>query len=235
MDSAGSPVSDSVLQQAVYTLNSRIRNRNLSAKEIVTCRDQVTGKQLQIDDIELSKQQELLRDRNHQPSAKCKAPRGASATNPSLTPGSLVYIKSDGNKFTARELYIVVSIVGNDAKVQKFHGRSFMSKKYTVPLNRLYAMTPNLTMPIPVEEYNDDDSSSDDDLLPLQEAFPPADGIEENATSDEDEFLPLQDNEQAVVLPPPTRVSSRERRPIDRYGEWRSDWEDDEEEDDEEM
>ena len=226
VDSTGSPVTDSVLQQALYTLNSRIRNRNLSAKEIVTCRDQVTGKLLQIDDLALSNQQELLRERNHQPSAKCKAPRGAPATKASISVGSLVYIKSDGNKFSPRELYMVVSVVGNDAKVQKFRGRSFMSKQYNVPLNRLYAMTPSSSLPTPVHEYNDDDysSSSDDDdddnSLPLQEVVSPAVDTEEDVTTDEeDAILPIQDDERPV----------RERRPPDRYGEWQSDWNSDEE------
>ena len=39
VDPTGSPVSDTTLQSAVRVLNSRIRNRGLSAREIVLCRD----------------------------------------------------------------------------------------------------------------------------------------------------------------------------------------------------
>ena len=158
VDSSGSPVSDSTLQAAIQVLNSRIRNRGLSAKEIVTCRDQVTHKILEIDDELLSKQQEAIREKNHPSSAKSKAPNASPAADPNITPGSLVFIKSEGDKFHPRELYIVVSIADGVATVQKFPGQSFMSKKYTLPTNRLYAMTPNST-----ELTNNDSSSSDDD------------------------------------------------------------------------
>ena len=145
-------------------LNSRIRNRGLSAKEIVTCRDQITHKILEIDDELLCKQQEEIREKNHPSSAKSKAPNAYPATDPNIAPGSLVFIKSEGDKFLPRELYIVISISGGAATVQKFRGRSFMSKQYTLPTNRLYAMTPNSTeSPGSTELTNGDSSSSDDE------------------------------------------------------------------------
>ena len=172
VDPTGSPVSDATLQLAAHALNSRIRNRDLSAKEIVTCRDQVTGKLLNIDDSALSQRQEQLRERNHPFSAKSKAPNCSLADEQSITCGSLVFIKSDGDKFNQRDLYIVVSINGKDAKVQKFRGASFMSKKYTVPLNRLYAMRPSTTATSPLEDNNESSDDDDDAFLPLQEPLP---------------------------------------------------------------
>ena len=74
IDSSGSPVTNCTLQLAIHSLNSRIRNRGLTAQEIVTCRDHITGKQLQFNDAELCERQELLRDQNHPSSTKSKAP-----------------------------------------------------------------------------------------------------------------------------------------------------------------
>ena len=65
VDSSGAPITDVTLQMAVRALNSRIRNRGLSAKEIVTCRDQLTNAHLKIDDQALSQRQEQLREQNH--------------------------------------------------------------------------------------------------------------------------------------------------------------------------
>ena len=42
IDPTGAPVSNVTLQNAVHALNSRIRNRGLSAREILFCRDQIT-------------------------------------------------------------------------------------------------------------------------------------------------------------------------------------------------
>ena len=42
-DPSGSSASNAKLQSAVHMLNSRIRNHGLSTKEIVTCRNQMTG------------------------------------------------------------------------------------------------------------------------------------------------------------------------------------------------
>ena len=98
VDNTGSPVTNTTLQTAVHVLNSRIRNRHLSAKEIVTCRDQVTGDILHIDDMILAKGQENLREQNHPHSAKSKAHGSKLAKDASVSPGSLVYLKSEGDK-----------------------------------------------------------------------------------------------------------------------------------------
>ena len=156
----------------------------------------------------IHKQQESIREKNHPSSAKSKAPNASSATDPNITPGSLVFIKSEGDKFHPRELYIVVSISDGVATVQKFRGQSFMSKQYTLPTNRLYAMTPNSTeSPSSTELANGDSSSSDDDDSVLS-------------------FSSSSDGEEEVNTPAPStdglRRSSRQRRQPSwlASGEW---------------
>ena len=53
----------------------------LSAKEIITYRDGLTGEQLNLDDIELSHKQHQTRFQNHTPSARSKVPKGQHALN----------------------------------------------------------------------------------------------------------------------------------------------------------
>ena len=211
VDSSGAPVTDIVLQSAVDTLNSRIRNRGLSAKEIVTCRDQVTHKSLSIDDQLLCKQQEQLRDRNHLASARSKAPGAPLATAPPLTSGSLVYIKSEGDKFHPRELYVILSVANGQATLQKFRGQRFMSKQYVVPLPSLYPMAAADSASPPAV----DDSSSDEDDRLVDDGVVPAPS---GGSNSEDEGS-THEEEVSEDL---NRRSSRLRRPPQwmRSGQW---------------
>ena len=72
----GAPITNLQLQQVVDTLNSRISNINFSAMEIVLQRDQQTKECIDISDPLLSQQQVEYRSKNHQRSAKSKAPGG---------------------------------------------------------------------------------------------------------------------------------------------------------------
>ena len=226
VDNSGSPVSDCTLQLAVYALNTRIRNRGLSAKEIVTCRDNVTGQRLQLDDAELCKRQEQLREQNHKHSAACKAPTGVPAAIPAISKGSLVYVKAEGDKFTPRDPYLVVNISAGRATLQKFRGNSFMSRQYNVPLDKLYAMAPGSVHATGLSKepiLDEDDTDDEDYFIPLQETAPAV----VDDSPDEDDV--------AGDLPSSTRTSARTRQQPDRFGDWvRHDDIDEEEEEEEE-
>ena len=160
LDPTGGAISHITLQDAAHTLNSRIRNRGLSAREILFCRDQVTSEQLSISDNALSKSQQQHRDQNHTPSAKCKG-NGAKPVVPSnIDVGSLVYIKKEGDKSKARESYIVMGIRKHLGILQKLNASgNFMPKSYEVPLVELIpAVEKQHTNP-----QHDTSSSSDDD------------------------------------------------------------------------
>ena len=74
-------------------MNRRVRNRNLSAREILTGRDQITNKSLELNDHDLSQKQMELRVKNHPASAKSKAGTGKHAQEADVWPGALVHIK----------------------------------------------------------------------------------------------------------------------------------------------
>ena len=211
VDSSGAPVTDLVLQSAVDTLNSRVRNRGLSAKEIVTCRDQVTNEPLSIDDRLLCQQQEQLRERNHPASARSKASGAPLAPTPTLPTGSLVYIKSEGDKFHPRELYVILAVNDGQATLQKFRGQQFMSKQYVVPLNMLFPMAANPTS----ASATYDSSSDEDDCVPNNEVISvPSDGSDSADEGSAGEVEEVPEN--------PNRHSSRTRRPPQwmRSGQW---------------
>ena len=63
-DPEGGPISTSQLAVVINQLNARIRNRGLSAWEILNQRNQYTGEQLNIDDLQLSERQLEIRVAN---------------------------------------------------------------------------------------------------------------------------------------------------------------------------
>ena len=165
---SGKAVSFSELSVAVNTINSRIRNRGLSAKEILFRRDQITGESLNVDDNHLSNQQEEYRHRNHAASALSKI-KGHPMNLPtkSIHVGDLVYIKNEKDKFKARERYIVMQIRNSVAIIQKINGSSFMSRRYEVPLTSIYPVQPEETSFRPqiptIESESDEDEDEDED------------------------------------------------------------------------
>ena len=212
IDSTGAPVSDVVLQSAVDTLNSRIRNRHLSAKEIVTCRDQITHKPLSVDDKLLSQRQEELRHQNHKTSARSKAPNAPLAAKPTLTLGSLVYIKTEGDKFHPRDQYIVVGLDDGHATVQKFRGQRFMSQQYKVPLHMLYTLSAESTPPpVTNESSSDEDDLCDDDT-----------SEDEVVSGSSEAEVSVDEGEEVSGPSEGLRRSQRTRRPPEwlRSGQW---------------
>ena len=164
LDPSGKPVSYSSLQKVVRTLNTRIRNRGLSAREILFCRDQNTGQHLSVNDAALSAEQAELRERNHLPSAHSKGKKDSLPHDPPLRAGDLVYLKSEGSKFQGRHQYLVTHISESDATLQKMLGSTFSSRRYTVPISQLFRTSPRTRLPPHVGRPPlDSDSDSDTD------------------------------------------------------------------------
>jgi len=109
------PITSLQLQGAVDTLNTRIRNRGLSAKEIVLQRDQQSYEQLDNNDSALASQQETIRLRNHQASA----PEHASTANVKI--GDFVFIRNECDKNKVRDRFVVTSIDKDNALIQKMN------------------------------------------------------------------------------------------------------------------
>ena len=126
------------LSIAIARLNSRVRGRGLSAREMWTQRDQFTNEQLPVIDRNIILDQYEQRMQNHPCSEKAKAPQGKVAHQPSVEVGDLVYLYSDGNKCRARDRYLVVSTEGNWCSIRKFTGAQLRNTSYRVKLSECY-------------------------------------------------------------------------------------------------
>lgn len=220
----GGRVSNAELAIATKTLNNRIRNRGLSASEILTQRDQYQGTQLTIRDIDLAEKQVEIRNRNHPHSANSKAPRGEIPSNTSAKVGDLVFIKSDREKHSARPQYIVISCDDKNRllQVRKLSGSGFRSKLYTVKYSDIYSV-PGATAALPrnIPTYNDHESSllsdieSDTDqvpepppvdIVPVRYPIPPDINQDDNGELDND----IELNREPI----PPDINQHVREPI---------------------
>ena len=100
-------LTDETLALITSQLNSRIHNCGLSAWEILRQWDQCSGVQLPFFDEQLAHAQLAQRQTNHISSLKHKARGGPPAKHALVHPGSLVYVKSEGDKAGPRQHYIV--------------------------------------------------------------------------------------------------------------------------------
>ena len=138
----GGAISKEQLAVIVNQLNARIRNRGLSSWEILCQRDQFSGEQIEINDLTLSEQQAQLRAANQEYSARHKARGNPTAREADITVGSLVFIKSEGDKNHGRDRYLVVEVDDECCIVQKFVKSQLRRKKYQLKRTEVYPVRP---------------------------------------------------------------------------------------------
>ena len=131
------PVTELGLAKATSRLNSRIRSRGFSSREMWFQRDQFNNTQLPFSDVDMIRQQHESRTTNHPYSVKAK---GGARDLPETTisVGDIVYLYQDKNKGVSRPRYIVASIDGSWAFVRKFSGSQLRELCYKVKLSECY-------------------------------------------------------------------------------------------------
>ena len=162
----GKSLTSAMIDTSIRRLNSRIRHNGLSAREIITKRDQITGYQLEFTDEDISKCQNELREQNHLYSSKSKAKGGQPALKDGVQVGDLVFIKNEGNKFQRRPQYIVSNLVDGYCMLQKMSNGKFMSRLLKVPVADVFKVAKRLipvSKTIPHEEYRPSQFPTDSD------------------------------------------------------------------------
>ncbi|CAC5417172.1 unnamed protein product [Mytilus coruscus] len=103
-----SPLSENTLVIATTRLNSRLRQRGFSSRELWTQRNQFTHEQLPISDMNLIRAQHEARNKNHGFSeiSKCSRP---SRPIPDVSIGDLVYLYTDRAKTQSGYRYLAVA------------------------------------------------------------------------------------------------------------------------------
>ena len=170
-DPNGGAITPLQLSIAVARLNSRIRKRGLSAREMFMQRDEFTNDQLPISDRDLIQAQYDQRVSNHPYSESAKAPRGKLPTPSGINVGDLVYINSDRNKSQARDRYLVTSLDGGSVwcNVRKFAGSQLRNSSYRIKLTECYRVPDHL---LDIPSWQSSHKASYCDLSDTEEGAP---------------------------------------------------------------
>ena len=115
----GKTLSSSQLAEATMKLNTRIRNRNLSSREIIFSREQFSGENLDLKDEELKTEKMTNKIVNHKYSEKSKYPKFIEPLDAKACKGDAVYLKDDGGKHTLRDKYVVLDVDKDGVKLAK--------------------------------------------------------------------------------------------------------------------
>ena len=161
-DPRGGPVSELSLAICTARLNSRIRSRGLSAREMLFQRDQFNNNQLPIADWDLISQQHQAKLSNHPHSEASKAPLRDYRDEPTISVGDLVYLYNDGSKLAARDRYIVVRTDNEWVYVRKFAGNQLRQASYKVKRSECFKVQSTTPFCNIIEESDGEDEESDE-------------------------------------------------------------------------
>ena len=165
---SGGQVSELLLATATARLNARIRQRGLSAREMLFQRDQFTNDQIPLLDRDMISEQHQAKLKNHEYSEKSKAPNRERCPDEQLTVGDLVYLHNDGSKLKARDRYIVASMDNQWVYLRKFVGKQLRNSSYKVKRSECYKVPAAIPKaPIPVLYDDGDDENLPKDRTPV--------------------------------------------------------------------
>ena len=120
-------------------MNSRVRERGLTPKEMAFNRDQITNELKPSNDVILCQRQTEIRTNRH-PSIKVD-------TETKFNVGDNVFLKTDKSKLRGREVYKVTDLFQkneeNWAIIQKCETK-FMSKEYKVKISEIFKLAKTL-------------------------------------------------------------------------------------------
>ena len=168
----GGPVSSLTLSLAEASLNSCIRNRGLSAREMWTQRDQYSHTQLPIKDQTLILEQHSDQLSNHPYSMRSKNPKGRFYPICSVEVGDVVYLNCDRNKTCARDRYLVISTDKEWCDIKKFTGSQLRPTSYRVKQSECFKV-PQDSLTRESQPNHSMALETDIDPLPTEPAPPP--------------------------------------------------------------
>ena len=181
-------INETILALSVRNLNSLIRNRGLSAHEIMFARDNVSNQNLHFLDKQLADTQSSIKSTNN------KQDSASMSEKISYNPGDLIAINNEKSKHNARDVYLVNKVFDDKLQVNKvirFHSDNskLQTKPRVVRSNDVFQVKskPNLE--------NNKDQKLYESLtvrkpsikctLPCWKAFPDYDNIEDFDDNDD--------------------------------------------------
>ena len=137
----GGPVTETERLIITKNMNSRIRNRGFSAKEILLRRDLTSNKTVPVDDPSLADVQYNLRNQ-----VNSKHNENITKSDTDFSIGDRIFLKKDISKLRSREEFIIVELFTKKnvqwAKIQKLETQ-FRKKIYDVQISEITHVSTN--------------------------------------------------------------------------------------------
>ena len=224
------------------SLNRRIRSNRISAREIITTRDQNTGAKLVVDDEDLAAEQVARRQANHPASAKSKVPGGTPAIPIEVWPGALVTVKKEKDKNKGRDKYLVIELDSTNPQMCKIKkmSKQLRQENYLVKTTEI-DLCPNQVKPDPdLELSHEPEEDLQMDNPPPLPSFPAPSSVPSSARTNPHPSYNLRDKptdkvtrKPATKLPPrfgwdtEEEVTTDDDLYEDQLGDQSGDWLDD--------
>ena len=153
---SGGQITEIERAQITKNMNSRIRERGLTAKEMAFNRDQISNNFKPVSDLKLSEKQVQLRENRHPiVPTKCKH---------KFKIGDNVFLKKDVSKLRGREIHKIIKIYqsGSEkmATIRKNENK-FMAKDYEVKLTEIFPINSHSLVGTDLGIDDDDDDETD--------------------------------------------------------------------------
>ena len=137
--------NETVLSLALESMNSKIRNRGLSAKEIIFSRDNYTNKNIALNDRKLAQQQLQNKTVDNRHSEKVKFAKSNNHQE-SVKKGDTVAFVLKPDKTKSRDIFLVTDVFKDKLQVNKimrFHSSQpkIQTKSRIVPTPAVYQIT----------------------------------------------------------------------------------------------
>ena len=170
-------ITERELAVVTARLNSRIRSRGISAREMLFQRDQHTNEQIPLSDRDMIEIQHAQRTSNHPFSEASKCPSRRPLSESTVAVGDIVYVYGDRDKVKGRDRYLVTSVEGDWCNIKKFAGNQLRTTSYRVRRTECFKVPlyqTKIKVPLPhtdekegIDEYvceNSDEGTSESSL-----------------------------------------------------------------------
>ena len=201
LDPMGGPITETERILITKTMNSRIRDRGVAAKEILLRRDLITNKPLDLSDQALSEEQFTKRKYSH-----AKHLEKTNIDNQkieSFSIGDRVFIRNSLSKIKGRDEYRIVKLFTDNevkwANIKKAE-KQFRNKSYDVKLSEITR--------VPFHNTNDTHGQNDD----TNEPAPTEDEIHEDTVNFEEDEGSKNENFPVPSIAAPTRRPTRNKK-----------------------
>ena len=177
-------VNHPLLALATRSMNSKVRNRGLTAYEIVFSRDSVNQHNLDIQDRNLSEEQMIIKDKNNKNLTNSRF-KNKQEQPVNFDKGDTVVLINEKDKTKARDIFMVTNVDENKVqinKIMKYHSNTpkIQNKTRIVPLPAIYKVSNKTHIQTPINQryeafkhqhttewkpYREKCDGSDDDIV----------------------------------------------------------------------